>query len=183
VTGLLVYGDPHGDWKPLLHACAQQRPDSLVIVGDYAEGNIHACWVQAGGLIVAGLGGDFKERIWYPRFDYTVPAHATRRSYLRQLRRADRWQGGLPLRVRDAIFPEDIEALCGLRVDLLVTHEAPTCRRHGFAGIDMAAETCKARLLVHGHHHDSYSGVTKSGIRVRGLKRAEVLRFGPEDFA
>jgi hypothetical protein len=66
-------------------------------------------------LIVAGLGGVFKETIWYPRFDDTAPLHATRRNYQRQLRRADRWRDGLPLRVRDAIFAEDVQALRGLR--------------------------------------------------------------------
>lgn len=224
--GVMFYGDPHGDWKPLLRACNDERPDGVVILGDcdlalplrqqirevfeaairvrwipgnhdtdspewhdrlwgdFPEGNLHARWGQVGGLIIAGLGGVFKERVWYPRFDAALPIHATRRDYLRSLPPADRWRGGLPLRVRDAIFPEDVGSLRGLRADVLVTHEAPSCHRHGFVGIDRAAEACRARLIVHGHHHEGYSAVIPgTSIQVRGLGRAEVLRLGPEDIA
>jgi predicted phosphodiesterase len=224
--GIIVYGDPHGDWKPLLRACVDERPDGVVILGDcdlamplrqqiapvfdagirvrwipgnhdtdtpewydrlwgdFPEGNLHARWGQVGGLIVAGLGGVFKERVWYPRFEISAPKYATRRDYLRQLPRGDRWRGGLPLRARDAIFPEDVKALRGLRADVLVTHEAPTCHRHGFVGIDMAAEACRARLVVHGHHHQDYAGtIPGTGVQVRGLGRAQVLRLRPEEMA
>ena len=29
--GVIIYGDPHGDWKPLLRACQEDRPDGVVI--------------------------------------------------------------------------------------------------------------------------------------------------------
>ena len=41
--------------------------------------------------------------------------------------------GGLPLRRRDAIFPEDLTALGRLRADVLVTHEAPSSHRYGLS--------------------------------------------------
>lgn len=132
-------------------------------------------------MTVTGLGGVFKERVWYPRFQAAVPVRATRRDYLRQLPRGERWRGGLPLRVRDAIFPEDVEALRSMMADLLVTHEAPTCHRYGFVGIDMAAQACRARLVIHGHHHESSSACLSSGVPVRGLGRTEVLVLRPED--
>jgi predicted phosphodiesterase len=221
--GTIIYGDPHGDWRPLLRACAEDRPDGVVLLGDcdlamplrqqlaplfeagirvrwipgnhdtdtigfhdclwddYPDGNLHARWAQVGSLIVAGLGGIFKERVWYPRFEAATPVFATRREYLRQLQRTDRWRGGLPLRLRDAIFPEDVDALATLRVDVLVTHEAPSCHRHGFVGIDTAAQACRARLVVHGHHHESYEGVLANGVPVRGLGKAEVLRLRRQD--
>jgi hypothetical protein len=221
--GVIFYGDPHGEWRPLFRACAEDRPDGVVILGDcdlvvplrqqikpifdamvrvhwipgnhdvdtpeffdhlwgdYPAGNLHAQWRQVGGLIVVGLGGVYKGRIWYPRFEDSQPAYASRRDYRRQLPHASRWRGGLPLRDRDTIFPEDVEALRGLRADVLVTHEAPSCHRHGFVGIDRAAEFCRAKVVVHGHHHESYEAVFPSGIRVRGLAKAEILRLRRED--
>ena len=85
------------------------------------------------------------------------------------------------MHVRDAIFPEDVQALLGLRADVLVTHEAPSCHRHGFVGIDQAAALCRARMVVHGHHHESYQGTLPSGVPVRGLGKADVFRLRRED--
>jgi hypothetical protein len=56
---------------------------------------------------------------------------------------------------------------------VLVTHEAPSCHRHGFAAIDRLAEVAAARLIVHGHHHESYAAKLPGGIDVRGLGFAE----------
>ena len=67
---------------------------------------------------------------------------------------------------------------------MLVTHEAPTCHRHGFVGIDMAAQACRARLVRHSHHHEDYAGtIPGSGVQVRGLRRAQVLRLRPGELA
>lgn len=223
--GVVFYGDPHGEWRPLLRACREERPEGVVILGDcdlevrlmeriapvfeagvavrwipgnhdadtvafhdnlwgdYPQGNLHATWGQVGDLTVGGLGGIFKERVWYPRFGDAEGVHESRRAFLRQLRPGDRWRGGLPLRMRDAIFPEDAAALAKLRVDVLAKHEAPGSHRYGFAGIDRIAASCRARLVVHGHHHESYVGVTASGIPVRGLAQAEVFRLRREDLA
>ncbi len=223
MSGIIIYGDPHGEWGPLLQACATDKPDGVVILGDcdlsrplreeiaplfdagirvrwipgnhdadtlkmhdrlwgdYPEGSLHGRWVDLGGMVVAGLGGVFKASVWYPRYERAEPVHRDRRTYLRQLQRSDQWRHGLPLRLRDAIFPEDVEALSNLRVDILVTHEAPTSHKSGFVGIDDAATRCRARLVVHGHHHVNYSGVTAGGIPVRGLAKAEVLRLRRED--
>ena len=91
---------------------------------------------------------------------------------------AERWRGGLPLRARDAIFPEDVEKLRRFRADILVTHEAPSAHRHGFIGIDEAAKTCWVKLVIHGHHHEGYEReFPATRLRVRGLAKAEVYRF------
>jgi len=221
-SDILFYGDPHGEWRPLLRACAEDRPQAVVILGDcdlerplreqiapvfaagirvrwipgnhdtdtvgfhdhlwgdFPEANLHAGWAQLGELIVAGLGGIFKERVWYPRHDHAAPVFADRRAYMRQVKPSERWRGGLPLSARDAIFPEDAAALRGIRADVLVTHEAPTSHRHGFVGLDAAAASCRARLLVHGHHHDSYDGQLPGGTQVKGLAKAEVFRVTRE---
>ena len=43
-----------------------------------------------------------------------------------------------------------------------------------FYRIDGAAALCRPKLVVHGHHHESYRGVLADGTRVRGLAKAKV---------
>jgi len=69
----------------------------------------------------------------------------------------------------------------GKRADILVAHEAPSTHTHGFAALDDLARTLRVRLVVHGHHHTSLSGVIADGIAVIGLGKAEVLRLRAED--
>ena len=59
------------------------------------------------------------------------------------------------------------------RFDVLISHEAPSSHRHGFVAIDGLAEDSGARLIVHGHHHESYAAKLANGIDVRGLAVAE----------
>jgi len=216
--GILIYGDPHGEWRPLLDACAAEAPAAVIILGDcdlaaplheqiapvfeagidvrwipgnhdartsaaydrlwgdHPDGNLHATAADIGGVAVAGLGGVFKQRVWYPRAEEAEPHFTDRGAYLRQVKPAERWRAGLPLSARDAIFPEDVAALSRIRADVLVTHEAPSCHKYGFAGIDAAVAACRARLVVHGHHHANYDGVLPGGVRVKGLGKAEVFR-------
>ena len=145
---------------------------------DYPEGDIGGRVIEVDGLRIAGLGGVFKPRIWHPRADepngrIEPPSFSTRREFLDSLRPREHWRDGLPLWHRDLIFPEDFARLAQHRFDVLVTHEAPSCHRHGFAVIDRLAETAAARLIVHGHHHELYTAKLASGIDVRGLAVAE----------
>jgi Icc-related predicted phosphoesterase len=223
VSGVILYGDPHGEWRPLLRECREDAPDGVVVVGDCdlavplkqqlaplfeagikvrwipgnhdtdcvewhdrlfgdcPEGNLHGRWCGLGGMIFAGLGGVYKERIWYPRVEGEVATFESRAAYLRSLPRSDRWRGGLPLHMRDGIFPEDVDALSKLRADVLITHEAPSTHRHGFVGVDDAARACRAKLIVHGHHHESVHGFLPGDVEVRGLAKGEVLRLSRED--
>ncbi len=223
MTGVIVYGDPHGEWRPLLAACQDEPPEAVILIGDcgldvplrkqlervfgagidvkwipgnhdtdtpedydrlwgdHPEGNLHARSFSAAGIEIAGLGGVFKAKVWYPRQCAAEPVHATRRDLMRRLARTERWRDGLPLSARDAVFPEDVLALGRVRVDVLVTHEAPSNHRHGFVGIDEAAALCRAKLVVHGHHHESLSGELPGGVRVIGLAKAEVLRLHKVD--
>ena len=124
-----------------------------------------------GDLRVSGLPGVFKPRVWHPHEG--PPSYQTRAAFQAALRPHESWRDGLPLFHRDTIFPEDFVRLAALPCDILVTHEAPSSHPHGFAVIDALAETCGARLIVHGHHHHSYEAVLPNGIRVRGLGLAE----------
>lgn len=213
---IIFYGDPHGEWRPLLEACTRHQPQAVFIVGDceleeplrqvlaplfdagvrvfyiagnhdtdhperypllfddHPEGNLHGRAVELDGARIAGLGGVFRGRVWHPRLGDEAPVWKTRADLLEHTPKQARWRSGLPLRHRSTIFPEDLEALRGVGpVDVLVTHEAPTAHRSGFAGIDQAATACKARLVIHGHHHYAYEGELPGGCRVRGLAMAE----------
>ena len=101
------------------------------------------------------------------------------RRFWRSNRAARVWRGGLPLWHRDSIFPDDVARLADQRFDVLVTHEAPSSHRHGFTAIDDLAAAGGARLIVHGHHHNSYSATLPNGIAVRGLGLAEAWPLGP----
>jgi Calcineurin-like phosphoesterase len=226
---IILAGDPHGNFAPILRACAAVDPGTLILVGDcdlrvplrtvlaplfaarwdvrwiignkdaetevafdhlvsdWPEGDIGGKVIDLGGLRIAGLGGVFKPRIWYPRIDepggtIDPPSFATRREFLASLPQHQHWRGGLPLWHRDSIFPEDLSRLGRERFDVLVAHEAPSCHRHGFAPLDRVAELAGARLIVHGHHHESYTATLPRGIRVRGLGVAEpwMLTLEPE---
>jgi hypothetical protein len=144
-----------------------------------APGDIGLRVEAIGGLQVAGLPGVFKPRVWYPRADDTSgriepPQFQSRAAFARVLPPDQLWRGGVPLWHRDTIFPEDFDRLRETRFDVLVSHEAPSTHRHGFAEIDRLAGSCGARLIVHGHHHESYAAILPNGIQVRGLGLSEV---------
>ena len=92
---------------------------------------------------------------------------------LASLPEREHWRGGLPLWHRDTIFPEDFARLAQHRFDVLISHEAPSSHRFGFAAIDRLAEVTSARLIVHGHHHEAYTARIAGNIDVRGLAVAE----------
>lgn len=217
---IVIAGDPHGNFPPILRACAAQEPGTLILLGDcelrlplrdtlaslfslgwavywilgnkdaeteavfdnlatdYPAGDIGGRVIEVAGLRIAGSAGVFKPRIWYPRADepngrIDPPAFHTRQAFLDSLRPKEYWRGALPLWHRDSIFPEDFTQLAQQRFDVLVSHEAPSCHRHGFAVIDQMAAHAGARLIVHGHHHESYVATLTNGIAVRGLAVAE----------
>jgi predicted phosphodiesterase len=211
---IIVAGDPHGNFVPILRACAAREAGTLILVGDcdlrvtlrvqlapvfeagwdvrwilgnkdaeteaafdnlagdFPDGDIGGRVIEVAGLRIAGLGGVFKPRIWDPNAD-DVPSFTTRAAFLASLDAREHWRGGLPLWHRDSIFPEDFSWLAQHRYDVLISHEAPSSHRHGFAAIDRLAEAGAARLIVHGHHHECYAATLANGIDVRGLAVAE----------
>lgn len=74
-----------------------------------------------------------------------------------------------------AIFPDTYNRLAVLEADVLVTHEAPGCHRHGFEELDLLAGAMGVRWIVHGHHHQHYKATLDNGISVIGLGRAQPL--------
>ena len=148
------------------------------LVGNYPEGDLGFRVTDLDGVRVAGLPGVFKPSVWYPRREdgseqIDPPRYQDREEFLAAMPGARKWRGGLPLWHRDTIFPDDFDRLSKQRFDMLVVHEAPSCHRHGFDVIDQLAVSGGATLIVHGHHHDSYTTILPNGITVRGLGLAE----------
>ena len=149
------------------------------LAGDHPDGDLGLRVTSIAGVRVAGLPGVFKPSVWYPRADDGLgsgmdpPRYRDRESFLAAQPRARWWRGGMPLWHRDTIFPTDVDDLSRQTFDVLVTHEAPSIHKHGFATIDGLARGSGARLIVHGHHHESYTALLPGGIMVRGLGLAE----------
>lgn len=143
-----------------------------------AARNLHCRVVEIEGVRIAGLGGVFREKKFGVGKATHLDSLASVRPYdtresIARLRRG---------RVNVAndfttIFPEDIEALLALagQVDILVTHEAPESHALGFPLIGDLARAMGVKMLIHGHHHDRYSGTLNGGIRVEGVGMAGMM--------
>lgn len=138
--------------------------------------SIHARVITlSSGLRVAGLGGVFRESVWHP--DPAAarggrPAFMNREDHARATPRQDRWRGGPLRRHWSSIYPSEVDQLSKQRCDVLVLHEAPGYHRHGFAALDDLARAMRAKVVVHGHHHDcidSASRWAEQGFRTFGV--------------
>lgn len=158
-------------WIPGNHDFDRQEFHDRLFKGGLASRCLHLKVIKVGGLRIAGLGGTFKGRVWRPP---DPPADRIRRSQAEATKHAEAVSKN-PLSMQGAIWPEDVEALARMRADILVTHEAPSCHRHGFAVMDDLALSMGATLIVHGHHHLDYvdtvnGGKTKvMGVGLRGI--------------
>ena len=194
---IVFYGDPHGNWEPLIEAVALAPPAAVVILGDceltrplpaeldsvwplvpawrwiignhdveslveyeslvdgHPAGDLGGKVERLAGIGIAGLGGVFRARVWYPRPPDAAPAFPSRAGMVARTARADRFRGGVPRSSCATIFPEDVATLAQQRADILVCHEAPTSHPAGFTVIDELAAAMGVRLVVHGHHHCS----------------------------
>jgi predicted phosphodiesterase len=222
-----MFGDPHGDFEPVLRAVQTHRPEAVILLGDlqprqpletelaailqateiwFIHGNHDTdseryhdnLWgsalrhrnldgrvQQIAGLLVAGLGGIFRESVWYPRSAATgpsKPAWDSAKDMSRCLKPAERWRGGISLRHRSTIFPDVYRRLESLKADILITHEAPSLHRHGFEAIDRLADGLQVSALVHGHHHEDVDYAARgkeSGKRWRawGVDKGSFLEW------
>jgi predicted phosphodiesterase len=127
---------------------------------ELAQRNLHGRVVDICGVRVAGLGGVFRSQIWRPP---EPPAYESVQAFVRHCGSANRWRGGLPRKHRSSIFPSDVQALSRQHADILVTHEAPSFHRFGFAAIEQLASTMRVRQLFHGHQHEDVQYPTPPG--------------------
>jgi predicted phosphodiesterase len=136
------------------------------------EGSLNARVATIGGVRIAGLGGTFRRRVWEPPAAPRLRARSDLAADIAELG-AD-WTEAQRLAMAEAlaamaIWPEDADALAGLRADVLVTHEAPSSHPQGFCAIDELARRLGARLIVHGHHHLCYRARASDGLEVQGV--------------
>ncbi|WP_374402907.1 metallophosphoesterase [Niveibacterium sp.] len=156
---------------------------------ELADRNLHGRVATVAGVRIAGLGGVFRGGVWAPPLDPTWPSAS---EYLARCGKGNRWRGGLPLRQRSTIFPDELETLAVASADVLVTHEAPGWHPHGWPALDELAASLGVALHVHGHQHDSlpYSSLMPQsvpyrpvGVGLRGITALDgtVIRPGELD--
>lgn len=133
------------------HDTDSQADHDNLFLSALADRNLHGRVVEIAGTRIAGFGGVFRGQVWAP------PGHIqfeTHKSYSAHCGRSNLWRGGLPLKHRSTIFPDEYFRLVGQRAEILVTHEAPSCHPHGFEAIDDLARSLRVRKTFHGHQHD-----------------------------
>ena len=118
-----------------------------------SDRNLHGKVINIGGVRIAGLGGVFRGQIWYPP---ETPRYQTKADFIARCGKGNRWRGGLPLKHRSSIFPDDLELFKDQKADILVCHEAPGAHPHGFAVIDDLADSLGVKQIIHGHHHEPF---------------------------
>ena len=192
---LIFFGDPHGEFEPIVEAVQRARPEAIVLLGDLqanrplhdelaairalteiwfihgnhdtdaesyfdhlwscelGDRNLHGRVVQIAGFLVAGLGGIFRESVWDPAIPATRATHSSAQTLRRSTPATERWRGGVSLRHRSTIFPDDVARLENKHADILVTHEGLGGTPHGRPRLDELARAMRVKLVVHGHLH------------------------------
>ena len=168
--------DTFGHWA-MLHDCG----DAITL---------HGRVVNLDGVRIAGLGGNFLGRVWYP------PGPVKFRSKDAAMNRGCfQWRNGQRPNpsLNGAIYPDEVEQFAGQGADILVTHEAPSCHEHGFAEIDKLARSLQVVRTFHGHQHDDGSaqyvlardrlGFDAHAVALRAIKNGlgEVIYRGEVD--
>lgn len=139
----------------------------------YKDKGLHLRVQEIAGLKVAGLGGIFMAKNWYPPLQAKWQDHA----HWLQAQSPSVRRIGMPLKLQYSIWQHEFEQMrTTVKADILVTHEAPSCHRYGFAAIDELAAAIGARHIFHGHQHEYYNKV-KHGIAVTGVARAAVVNL------
>ena len=148
----------------------------------------------ADGTRLGGLGGVFRQEVWYPP---APPAHSSYAQWLDSLhagwrKRPTRYETQR-LMHRSSIFHDDYLRLANERADILVTHEAGGSHPYGFDAIDELAVTMGVHTTFHGHVHDrlDYSahwaslGLKAHGVGLRGIsdREGQVVLAGERDEA
>lgn len=148
-----------------------------LVFGEFGKLLINGRVVELGrkNLRVAGLGGVFRGRVWFPQ-DPASDADARFHSaddLLAATPKSARFRDGIPLKHHSTVFPDTFRYLALQKADILVCHEAPSCHPKGFWVIDKLAAQMGAKLIVNGHHHQAYQARLTNGVRVRGFGLAE----------
>jgi predicted phosphodiesterase len=136
----------------------------------FSDKGLHLKVTEIAGLRVAGLGGIFLGRVWYPP---QQPKWLGKQQYL-QNQSYNCKHSDMSLKYKSAIWHDEFEALKVLKADILVSHEAPGSHRHGFKVIGELAEAMGVKHIFHGHLHENYVGIIKNNINVYGVANSAV---------
>jgi predicted phosphodiesterase len=137
---------------------------------ELANNGLHLKVTEVAGIRIAGLGGIFLGRVWYPP---QPPKWANKQQYLTN-QRAHIRHNELPLKYQCAIWHDEFHTLAQLKADILVTHEAPGSHKHGFPVIGELAAAMGVKQIYHGHLHENYAKTIKHNIQVFGVANAAV---------
>ncbi|MFW5443775.1 MAG: metallophosphoesterase [Methylococcaceae bacterium] len=157
-------------WIPGNHDFEQPLHYNNLFSSQLAGQGLHLKVKDIAGVRIAGLGGIFLGRVWYPP---RHPKWKSKRHYLRHPSSGAN-SAGLSLKYQSAIWYDEWAELKKLKADILVTHEAPRSHKHGFIAIDQLAEAMGVRKVFHGHLHEHYSAKIRNGIEVFGVGDAKV---------
>ena len=175
--------------------------------------NLDGRVVEVAGVRIAGLGGIFRDEIWYPDPANALgaaPHFASYETYCAALAGRPQARSRAPvspdddpaaaairenkrLKHHSTIFWDTYEQLWEQTADILVTHEAPSCHPHGFAAIDELAQAMQVKAVFHGHHHDCLDyrawddklGFRAYGVGFRGItdETGQIVLAGDFDAA
>ena len=228
---LIFFGDPHGDFRPVIRAVQRYRPEAIILLGDLqarqplqvelepildltevrfihgnhdtdlephhdnlwqsdlAHCNLHGRVVTVAGYQVAGLGGIFRESIWDPGLPMLEAKFLSADKLRRHMHCDDRWRGGISLRHRSTIFPDEFMRLAKQRADILVTHEGLGGAMYGQPILNTLAKAMGVSLVVHGHLHKDIDYLSERRIAVDspfsayGVNQGSHMRWPPPRFA
>lgn len=166
-----IVGETKVWWIPGNHDFDPPLHHQNLFSSQLSEQGLHLKVANIAGVRVAGLGGIFLGRVWYPP---RAPKWRNKQQYLSSLS-SNNEPAELSLKYQSAIWPEEWAQLKKLKADILVTHEAPKSHKHGFIAIDHLAEAMGVKKVFHGHLHEHYSATIRKGIQVTGVRDAKVV--------
>jgi predicted phosphodiesterase len=140
----------------------------------YKDNGLHLRVQDIAGIRIAGLGGIFMAKNWYP------PARSKwkNREHWLQSQSPSVRRLGMPLKLQHSIWQHEYELMRHtVKADILVTHEAPSCHRYGFAALDELAHAIGAQHIFHGHQHEYYNNRVHKEIAVTGVAKAAVVNL------
>ncbi len=136
------------------HDTDSERVYDNLFASELADRNLSGRVVEVAGRRIAGLGGVFRGKIWLPHHECWN--YFSAQEFFENSHPRSHWRDGISLKQRSSIFPEEYMQLRTQKSDILVSHEAPSCNKYGFAAIDRLARQLGAQKVFHGHHHDVY---------------------------
>ena len=139
--------DEHENWERLMDC------------GDAVS--LHGQVLELDGVRVAGMGGNFLGRVWYP--PEAPKIRSRHEATYRHPNLVKRGQLHAPM-LHGAIYPDEVQALAAQQADILVTHEAPSCHHHGWEALDQLARDLQVVRAFHGHTHDDRTDEYRSDL-------------------